>query len=68
MPKQRKVIKGSRTRPNNTHKFRIGSRKGGVGALSLTVEKLMDLLTSPSTRKRDIPKVKRVLTLRGVAV
>lgn len=68
MPKQRKLVKGTKTRLNNTFKYRLGSRKGGTSALTLTVEKLMDLLTSPSTRGRDVPKIKAVLASRGVMV
>lgn len=66
MPKQRKKQSGS-IKYNNTHKFRIGTRKGGVNGLSLTTERLMELLSSPSTRGRDRVKVSQVLAKRSVS-
>ena len=49
-------------------KFRIGSRKGGKSALTMTDDELLAALESSSTRGRDKPKIRQVLKLRGVVL
>jgi hypothetical protein len=47
-------------------KFRIGSRKGGKSALTMTNDELLAALESDNTRGRDKPKIRQVLKLRRV--
>lgn len=65
MPKQRVRAKGASIARNKNMRFRIGTRKGGQSAMVMSVQQLLEALTSGSTRPRDIPKIKKVLELKG---
>jgi len=69
MPKRVKVSKvGNRTvRQNQPHKFRIGNRKGGQSALTMTIVALKDILAG-TKNKRDHQNARTVLAMRGVGV
>lgn len=69
MPKSRKVVKeaGVIKRLNVPHKFKIGTRKNGVAAHTMTTEKLQELL-GREDQKRYRHKILAVLELRGVEV
>jgi len=64
MPKQRSKLATRANRIMKTAKFRIGNVKGGVGAHSLSTEKLEEIL-GDSNKKRWHGNAIKVLVARG---
>lgn len=70
MPKNRKVSKsptGAVTKSRPQHKLRIGNRKSGVSALSMTTDTLKNVLNS-NDKSRYHKNARTVLALRGIEV
>jgi len=66
MPKGRKVVKtaSSVKKVNVQRKHRIGTRKAGVGANTMSTESLQEVLKS-SNKSKWKSSAQRVLTARG---
>jgi len=69
MAKQKIVLnKVHHLKRNNTFKMRIGTRKTGRSGMLMSEFQLMEALTSPSTRPRDLKKIKTCLLQKGVTI
>ncbi len=64
MPRKRIYIKNKKWNRNKQRKFRIGNRKGGVSALTMTTKDLLSVLATPEKSKYH-DNAKAVLKYRG---
>ena len=64
MPRQRKYLKGKNWNHNSKRKFRIGTRKDGVSALSMTTKQLLAVIANEDKAKYHSNAV-AVLKYRG---
>lgn len=68
MPKAKIHVKGKKFKNHPMQrKYRIGTRKSGVGGHSMSVDALLNVLEH-NTYPKDSVKVKTVLALKGVKI
>jgi hypothetical protein len=68
MPKAKIHMKGKKSKNHPMQrKYRIGSRKSGVGGHSMSVDALLNVLEH-NPHPKALGKVKTVLALRGVKI
>ena len=61
MARKRKYVKGSRPNTPIQRKFRIGNRKSGVSAMSLSTKELLAVLSNDSKSKYHANAAKALL-------